>query len=329
MHRWACIGTGDISERVAADIAAESPGSLVAVWGRTRERAQRFAHTYGIGFATDSMSDVLTRDDVDIVYIATPAHTHAEIAIEALTAGKHVLVEKPLATNAADTRRVLNAAHASGRFAMEAMWTRFNPVHVEVRARIADGLLGEISGVRASFGTPFRARGRVLTPAQGGSILRDRGIYPVTLAHGYLGTPVRIHAVGAFMDGVDISGHSTFDYERGIAQLAWSGVQFLDLSATVSGERGWVTFDPMFWAGSSARVHAGSAERIFGEPEVIHYPREGNGYRPMVAGVRSALDDGLLEHPWHTHCDTIAIAETLDAVMAGMTADIAEDNPLD
>src|SRR5690606_27368584 len=109
---------------------------------------------------------------------------------------------------------------------------------------VRDGLLGAVGSVRASFGTPFQARGRILTPGHGGSILRDRGIYPVTLAHWFLGTPTSLAASGVFEDGTDIEGHAALEYGSAFAQLAWSGIRFLDLTATVSGERGWITIDP-------------------------------------------------------------------------------------
>ena len=320
MLAWGIIGTGDISERLVADLAALPGATVTAVWGRSAERAADFARTHGIAFATVSRDELFARADVDVVYIATPAHTHADIAVEALRAGKHVLIEKPIATSAGDAERVYAAAATAGRFAMEAMWMRFNPLHVEVIDRIGDGLLGAAGSVRASFGTPFQARGRVLTPGQGGSILRDRGIYPVTLAHWFLGEPTALSASGVFEDGTDIDGHATLEYRLAFAQLAWSGIRFLDLTATVSGERGWITIDPMFWAGSRARLHAGSAERIFGAPEVIDYPRQGNGYGPMLAAVTDAIARGRLEHPWHSHADSLAITRTLDAILAGMSA---------
>ncbi|MBW9120455.1 Gfo/Idh/MocA family oxidoreductase [Microbacterium trichothecenolyticum] len=320
MHRWAVIGTGDISDRLVPDLQAVAAGTITAAWGRTPERAATFAAAHDIPFATDSREELLQRTDVDVVYIATPAHTHADIAVEALEAGKHVLIEKPVATTAADAERIFDVARRARRFAMEAMWMRFNPLHVEVLDRISGGLLGEVSSVRASFGTPFQARGRTLTPAQGGSILRDRGIYPIMLAQWFLGQPLHVQASGEFMDGTDVEGHATLEAADGFAQLAWSGTRFLDLSATVSGARGWVTLDPMFWAGTRARVHAGSAERIFASPEIVEHPREGNGYRPMLSAVIGALDDGLLEHPWHGRDDTVALARTMDAVLADMHA---------
>ncbi len=320
MLAWGIIGTGDISDRLVADLTVLPGATVTAVWGRSTERADGFARAHGIPFATVSRDALFARADVDIVYIATPAHTHADIAIEALRAGKHVLIEKPIATSAEDAARVYAAATAAGRFAMEAMWMRFNPLHVEVIDRVRDGLLGAPHNVRASFGTPFQPRGRVLTPAQGGSILRDRGIYPVTFAHWFLGTPAALTASGVFEDGIDIEGHATLEHDRAFAQLAWSGIRFLDLTATVSGERGWITVDPMFWAGSRARVHAGSVEKIFGAPELLEHPRQGNGYGPMLAAVTAAIGRGLLEHPWHSHADSLAVTRTLDAVLAEMTA---------
>lgn len=320
MLTWGIIGTGDISEKLVADLTELPDATVTAVWGRSTERADHFARDHDIPFATGSLDELLARSDVDVVYIATPAHSHADIAVDALRAGKHVLIEKPIATSADDAERVYAAAAAAGRFAMEAMWMRFNPLHVEVIDRIRDGLLGATNSVRASFGTPFQARGRILTPAQGGSILRDRGIYPVTLAHWFLGEPTSLVASGVFEDGTDIDGHATLEYHQAFAHLAWSGIRFLDLTATVSGERGWITIDPMFWAGSRARVHAGSVERIFGTPEMVEHPRQGNGYGPMLAAVTDAIGRGNLEHPWHSHADSLAIARTLDAVLAGMSA---------
>ena len=318
MLTWGIIGTGDISERLVADLMTLPDARVSAVWGRSAARADHFARTHGIPVATESLDALLARDDVRVVYIATPAHTHADIAIEALAAGKHVLIEKPIAGSAPEADRIFAAARAARRFAMEAMWMRFNPLHVDLLDRIGAGLLGEVSSVRASFGTPFHPRGRVRQPADAGSALRDRGIYAVTLSRWFLGEPMRIAASGVFDGDVDTSGHTTLESGSGFAHLSWSGTEFLDLSASVAGARGWVTIAPMFWAGTRANVHAGSAEAIFGSPEVIEHPRLGNGYRPMLAAVADAIQSGLLEHPWHTHADTLAVSRSMDQIISAM-----------
>jgi len=315
MLRWGIIGTGVISDRLVEDLRG-CGGQIAGVWGRSRERAAEFAERHGIAFATTERAALLARDDVDIVYIATPSETHTALASEALDAGKHVLVEKPITTSAADAEMLFAKAAAADRFLMEAMWMRFNPLHVELIERIAGGEIGAVRGVRASFGMPFSARPGKPRPEDGGSILRDRGIYPVTLAHWFLGVPGELQARGVIVGGVDVSGHATLEYpDGGFAQLGWSGVEFLDPSAAISGERGWMTLDPMFWAGSDAHVHAGSAERLFHSPELVRHPRVGNGYGPMLDAVTEAIEAGLREHPWHDAARTIGVARTLDRIL--------------
>ncbi|MBT2473222.1 Gfo/Idh/MocA family oxidoreductase, partial [Microbacterium sp. ISL-103] len=314
-------GTGDISDRLVSDLLAIG-GEISAVWGRSMERSSEFASRHGIPFATADRRALHSRDDLDVVYIATPAVTHTAITLEALDAGKHVLVEKPIATSAADAELLFARAAQANRFLMEAMWMRFNPLHVEVIDRIAAGELGTIRNVRASFGTPFFPRPGRERPEDGGSILRDRGIYPVALAHWFLGEPRALDARGVVSEEVDLAGHATLEHADGaFAQLAWSGVDFLDLSAAISGERGWITLDPMFWAGSDARVHAGSAERIFREPEQVRHPRVGNGYGPMLEAVAAAIESGLREHPWHDAATTISITRTLDRILADISSE--------
>ena len=98
------------------------------------------------------------------------------------------------------------------------------------------------------------------------------------------------------------------------------GVQVLDLPASINGESGRITLDPMFWAGSDARVHAGSAERIFREPEAVRHPRVGNGYGPMLDAVSAAIESGLREHPWHDAETAISITRTLDRILADVSS---------
>ncbi|GAA2069629.1 Gfo/Idh/MocA family oxidoreductase [Microbacterium hatanonis] len=320
MLRWGCIGTGDISHRVISDLRSTG-AETIAVWGRSSDRAVEFARKHRIAVSSGDLSSILARDDIDIVYVATPAHTHTAIALEAIDAGKHVLIEKPISTSASDAEKLFSRARAAGRFLMEAMWMRFNPLHVEVLDRVQRGELGEISSVRAGFGTPFHARPGKARPEDAGSVLRDRGIYPVTLAHWFLGTPHIVRAQGVISEGVDLSGHATLEQnEGGFAQIAWSGTEFLDLSAAVSGARGWVTLESMFWAGSDAYFHAGSAERIFQSPEHLHHPRSGNGYGPMLRAVADAVASGQLEHPWHNAETTISVTRTLDRILTDISS---------
>jgi predicted dehydrogenase len=322
--RWGIIGTGDISGRLVPDLWSVEGCSVTGVWGRTQESADSFAAEHRIPLATDDRERLLARDDVDAVYIATPSHTHRDAAIEALDAGKHVLIEKPMALSAADAEAIFTRSREVGRFVMEAMWMRFNPLHIDVMSRISGGLIGEVRSVRASFGTPFRPSKNRLVPADGGSSLLDRGIYAVSLAHWAMGQPASVAAEGVLKGSVDVAGHATLGYsDNRFAQTSWSSVEFLDLSASIGGESGWVTFEPMFWAGETARLHAGSRERIFHSPELVHHPRQGSGYQPMLTAVRDAIRDGLTEHPQHDRTSTVQVAQTLDAIRTALDASLA------
>jgi predicted dehydrogenase len=313
--RWGVIGTGTISDRFVPDLQVTSGGNVRGVWGRAQERADAFAAEHGIPFATAERSVLLARDDIDAVYIATPMQTHLGIALEALDAGKHVLIEKPMAMTPGEVDTIFGRARQVGRFAMEAMWMRFNPLHLDVMTRINEGLLGEIHSVRASFGMPSMSQPGKPNPAPSGSAWLDRGIYAVTLAQWALGTPNVIRASGTASKGVDISGHATLEFDNGsFAHLACSSVTFLELSASVSGARGWATFDPMFWAGTTAELRAGALRNIFHEPQRVEHPREGNGFRPMLQAVHQTLSDGFLQHPHHNQESTRAVATTLEII---------------
>lgn len=313
--RWGIIGTGTISHSLVADLKTVTGSTVVAVWGRTAGRAREFAGKYGIPFATDDLDAFLARTDIDAVYIATPTGTHLPIALDSLTAGKHVLVEKPMAESLAGVEAIFERARQVGRFAMEAMWMKFNPMHLEIHRRMAEGGLGEVRSVRAGFGMPFPSGGSRWIAELGGSTVLDQGIYPVTLAMTALGEPTAVSARGVVRDGVDVAAHITLEFAGDrFAHLACSMVEFVQPSASVSGTGGWVDLDAMFWAGTSASWHAGDARAIFQEPERIEPAKEGNGYTPMLRSVTAKILQGDLEHPSHDRTATCSVARVLDEI---------------
>lgn len=313
--KWAVIGTGRISDSVAPDIRSVPGNVLSVVWGRRPEAAKSFAERHGVGSHTTDLDAALSRDDVDVVYVATPIATHRGIALRALELGKHVLVEKPIASSEADAAEIFARARAADRFVMEAMWMKFNPLHREVMSLIADGLIGRPRYVRAGFGMPFPPGGSRWSAELGGSTVRDQGIYPVTLAEWVLGPARAVAATGEMREGVDVAAQITLDHGEGrSSHLACSVLEFVDPSASVSGTGGWIEIPAMFWATGEARIHAGSTRALFEAPDALTRAREGNGYGPMIRSVAEAMGDGRREHAWHDASATLATARTLDAV---------------
>jgi len=126
--RWGIIAPGGIARTFAQAITARTSQGIVAVGSRNVQRAQEFVDEFASGAtAYGSYGELVADDDVDVVYVASPHSEHRDHALLAIEAGKHVLVEKAFARNAAEAREVLEAAERAGVFVMEAMWSRFLP----------------------------------------------------------------------------------------------------------------------------------------------------------------------------------------------------------
>lgn len=316
--RWGIVGTGDVSSAFTPDVALARHATLAAVCSRDVMRAHTFADQHGIATAYGRFEDLLEDPRVDAVYIATPHGTHRDLGIQALEAGKHVLIEKPMAIDSEQVRELVDAARRAGRFLMEAMWTKFNPAIQDLQRLILEGRIGEVRSVRASFGAPFpRDAGSRWSSELGGSALLDQGIYPVTLARMVLGDPERISASStSFAEGVDQTEWMTFEYSAGrFAQLASSMVEWIDPTASINGTRGWIRLDAPFWASRTLVIQSGGLPDV-DLPETREYEIEGNGFVPMIEAVSRSIQDGALENPAHPLAETFSTFELLDSIRA-------------
>lgn len=213
--RWGVLAPGHIAEDWVATLHANSDQRVVAVASRSAQRAEDFAGRYGIPSAYDSYSALLADPLVDVVYLAAPHSLHRELALLVIAAGKHVLIEKPIALTAAEAREIAAAASAAGVFAGEAMWSAYLPQSTVIARLLRDGVLGEPKSVTADFGHSgtFDATSRAYDPALGGGALLDLGVYPVWFAHFALGAPDRVLAAGELAPtGVDAQASLVLGY---------------------------------------------------------------------------------------------------------------------
>jgi predicted dehydrogenase len=314
---WGVVGTGDISRFICSDLTRIDGARLLAVSSRSLTSARAFSDEFGFERPYGSFNELLADGDVDIVYIGTPHATHLPIALAALRAGKHVLIEKPIGVSAEEARIIAHAARKSGRFAMEAMWTKFAPAYQELLRGIRAGAIGEVRSIRASFGLPFdTADSNRWSAERASSTLLDQGIYPVTLALDLLGIPDRVLAGRVLRnDGVDLSYKMAFEYPGGrSADLAASMIEYIDPSAAVNGTTGWIQVPAPFWATTRFTTHAGSIPEAFGSPATTAFEPEGHGYTPMLRAVGDAIAQGLTEHPLHTLHTTVETFTVLDRI---------------
>ncbi|NOU64386.1 gfo/Idh/MocA family oxidoreductase [Paenibacillus sp. LMG 31461] len=150
----AVIGCGSISKhRHIPEYANNSNVELVAFVDPIIERAQHYAELHG-GKAYSNYVDMLKAEKVDAVSVCTPNYLHAEISIAAANAGAHVLVEKPMATTAAESEAMIEAAKKNGVFLMVGHNQRLMPPHVKAKEILESGKLGKVLTFRTSFGHP-------------------------------------------------------------------------------------------------------------------------------------------------------------------------------
>jgi hypothetical protein len=155
--RWGAVGAGWIVSKFTQALHAHTAQRIRAVATRSPSRAAAFAAEYGIDRVHQSVEALVADPGVDVVHVGTPHSSHHAVALRAIAAGKHVLVEKPFALSASEGAEIADAARAGGVFAMEAMWTGHLPQSDVIRQLLADGAVGDVDLVMADFGfiAPF------------------------------------------------------------------------------------------------------------------------------------------------------------------------------
>jgi predicted dehydrogenase len=157
---------------------------VVAIASRDGAKAAEAARALGIPKTYTRYEDLLADADVDAVYIPLPNHLHVPWAEHAAAAGKHVLVEKPVALGAGEARRLLAARDAHKVLIAEAAMTRVHPRWLAARELVRKGKIGQLGAFVGSFGYDLSARRENVrfAPDMGGGVLLDVGFYPVTMS---------------------------------------------------------------------------------------------------------------------------------------------------
>ncbi|WP_168583570.1 Gfo/Idh/MocA family protein [Gephyromycinifex aptenodytis] len=305
--RWGFIGAGHIALKMARAITAVDGHRITRVGAREATRAQALADEFG--GRGGSYEDVYTADDVDVVYINTTHPFHLEQALAAMSAGKAVLVEKPLTLSAEQATRLADAAEAAGVFAMEAMWLRTQPIVREVCKLVGEGEIGDLVSVNADFSVirDPDPTSRLFDIDNGGGALLDLGVYPAHLVWPLLGRPDSVQVMGTLAStGADHVVAMQWGYETGaFAQLSCTFAGHSPGRAVISGRSGWITIEPHY---AKSPEHA----VIFsgGKTRTITLPSR--GYQHQVEEVGRCLRAGLTQSPLVPLSDTIGVLEVMD-----------------
>ena len=320
--RWGVLAPGRIAASFVGSLNKSTDQRVVAVASRSQERAQQFASEHGIDTAYGGYDELLADDSVDIVYVAAPHNEHARLAHAAIAAGKHVLIEKPIATTVAEARGIEDAAAHAGVFAMEAMWSRYLPQATIVAQLLADGALGEPRFVEADFGflARFDPASRLYNPELAGGALLDLGVYSAWFAHFVLGAPRSVHAVGSLaVTGVDQQSTVTLTYDSdALAVVSSSIIVETPVAARVSGTEALLQFPASFPGPSAFRLAVHGGETLEWRDTSGLDWNEGLCYQAVAAA--RYVSDGLTQSPLHGLDDSIAVLSVLEQARAQLGA---------
>jgi predicted dehydrogenase len=311
--RWGILGTGFIAHLQVADLVANG-FSVTAVGSRSQESADAFAAEFGIPTAHASYDDLVADPNVDIVYVSTPHPFHAENALLALRAGKHVLIEKPFTLNADEAREVVQAAADANLVVLEALWTRFLPHLARIREIIAAGTLGEVRSLIADHGQnlPKDPQHRINNRELGGGALLDLGIYPVSLAFDLFGSPETVHAIAAkTATGVDRQTAMVFGYRDGQQALLHASLDTAGPNtASIIGTEGRIEIDSVWYSPTTFTVFDSTGAVIERYEQAVEH----RGMQFQAWEAERLIDAGLTSGEILAPEESVRIMETLDEV---------------
>jgi len=315
--KWGVLAPGGIAATFVRSAQRFTRQEFVAVGSRSADRARAFAAEHQIPNPYGSYEELLADDTVQAVYVASPHSEHHAQTLLAIAAGKHVLVEKAFARNAAEARELAAAAGAAGVTLMEAMWTRFMPRADVVRQLLADGALGELEAVLADHGQALTHVPRLVDPALAGGALLDLGIYPLSYAVFVLGLPGRVQAIGDLTEaGVDrqaaivLDGFADHPHARAVLHTTLASRT--PTTASINGSEARIELDTPFYNPGSVRLVDGTGE--------VTWPGDGQvGHEAMcheAAHFAQLVADGQTESPLLPLAETVAILEVMDEIRA-------------
>ena len=312
MIKWGIVGAGNIAHSFSKDLALVDGGQLVSVASRSLEKARTFAKEYGAPYAFGSYEELFHSNTVDIIYLATPHTSHADLSIAAMKAGNAVLCEKPLGVNASEVQAMVAAAKENNVFLMEALWSRFNPTIKKVKELVDNGTIGDIGYLHSDFAFYALDRdenGRLLNPDLAGGSLLDIGIYPIFLAYLLLGMPKDIKATANFYKtGVEVQCSMILNYDNAQAIL-YSGLNSnSEKKSEIAGSKGTIFIHP--------RWHETTGFTLEKDGEVVsnELGKRGKGYVHEIEEVHDCLNSGKKESALWSHQNSLDLITIMDTV---------------
>jgi len=323
---WGIVGTGRIAQIFARGVAESAASEIIAVGSRTRAAATAFGKAFGVPHRHGSYRALLANPAVEAVYISTPHPMHAEWAIKAAEAGKHVLCEKPLTLNHAEAMTVVEAARRNNVTLMEAFLYRCHPQTETLVALIRAGTIGEVRLIQAAFGfnTAFNPAGRLFRQDLGGGGILDVGCYSISMVRLLAGAatgrrfadPIEVKGTAQIgeISRVDEDAVAALRFPGGILASVATGVRVQQENVVrVFGSEGHILL-PVPWVPSrDGSPTAIIVQRTGEDPREVVVPPTINPYGLEADYVAAQVAAGVRSPPAMSWEDSLGNMRTLDA----------------
>ncbi|UJF31339.1 Gfo/Idh/MocA family protein [Paenibacillus hexagrammi] len=313
MIRFGVIGTNWITEEFIQSASETGQFELCAVYSRTEDKAKEFAGKFHITYTYTDLQAFAQSDEFDAVYIASPNSMHAEQSILCMNHGKHVLCEKPAASNAAELQAVIEAAKSNQVVFMEALKSTLLP-----NFRVIQDHLHKLGPIRRYFASycQYSSRydaykqGNVLNafkPELSNGSLMDLGVYCLYPLAVLFGKPERLQA-HAFMleSGVDGQGSLLLSYPNMDAVVMHSKISSSYLPAEIHGEAGTMIIDSINIP-SQVEIHYRG-----GEVEKLTQPQSDKSMMYEAAEFIRLIKEGQQESSVNSHAASLLTAQLLE-----------------
>lgn len=325
--RFGIVGTNSITDKILDAAKQESRFELTAVYSRTAERANEFAKKHHTPYTFTALEEMASSPLIDAVYIASPNSLHAPQSILFMNHGKHVLCEKPLASNASEAKAMIEASERNNVTLMEAMKPTLTPNFISIKEN-----LNKIGAIRRYFSCYCQYSSRydqlkdgiimnAFDPKLSNGAVMDIGIYTIYPMVVLFGKPRKISATGIKLTtGVDGQGAINFEYDGMNATVLYSKIADSTLPTEIQGEEGTII---------SNRINIISRVTLRprnGEETVISNPNSRHEYYYEIAEFINLIEGGRKESEINSHKNSLITLEIIDEIRKQLEIIYPADN---
>lgn len=325
--RFGIIGTNSITDKILDAAKQESRFELTAVYSRTPQRADEFAKKYNIPYTFTVLEEMASSPLIDAVYIASPNSLHAPQSILFMNHGKHVLCEKPLASNAGEAKMMIETSGRNNVVLMEAMKPTLTPNFFSIKDNMA-----KIGTIRRYFSCYCQYSSRYDQLKEGvmlnafdpnlsnGSVM-DIGIYTIYPMVVLFGKPNKISATGIKLaTGVDGQGAINFEYDGMNATVLYSKIADSTLPTEIQGEEGTIVSDRVNIINRVVLKSRNGEETLISSPNLRHE------YYYEIAEFINLIEAGKRESEINSHRNSLITLEIIDEIRKQLNITYPADN---